>query len=62
VTPSVKNQPVEEGRARVNNAGRFRKKREGLYVVLEPIQDPEVYLKMKNPDNDEGDEVEIHGS
>lgn len=41
MTPSVKDQPIEEGRARVNNAGRFRKKREGLYIVLEPIQDEE---------------------
>ncbi|TAQ87960.1 hypothetical protein B7494_g3729 [Chlorociboria aeruginascens] len=36
ITPSVKNQPIEEGRARENNARRFEKKLEGIYVVLTP--------------------------
>jgi len=44
-TPSVRNQPVEGGRAKDNNAARFRKKRDGLYVVFEPLDNPELYMK-----------------
>lgn len=54
-TPSVKNQPEEGGRARDNNAARFLKKEEGLYVVLVPIENPEAYMKTDyGDDNDDG--------
>lgn len=52
VTPSVENQPVERGKASVNNAKRFIKKREGIYVVLEPVKDPEAYMKFPVDDGD----------
>jgi len=55
VTPSIKGQLIEEGRARDNNARRFVKKREGIYVVLEPIKNPEEYAKVQIYD-DEGDD------
>jgi hypothetical protein len=49
-TPSVRYQPFEEGRAKVNNAARFRKKRDGIYVVLMPVEDPDAYMKNKLDD------------
>lgn len=42
VTPSVKDQRIEEGRAKDNNEKRFRKKREGIHIVLEKIKPTEV--------------------
>jgi hypothetical protein len=57
----VADQPIEGGRARENNAKRFVKKRVGLYVVLEPVKNPEAYWKVQEPaDNDE--ENEEHGA
>ena len=54
-TPSVKNQPEERGRAKDNNAARFLKKREGLYFVLVPIENPEAYMKIDHDgDNRDG--------
>jgi hypothetical protein len=56
VTPSVRDQPIEDGRAKDNNAARFVKKREGLYVVLVPIEKPEACMKIDDGDNYGGDE------
>jgi hypothetical protein len=62
VTPSVEDQPIEEGRARENNAKRFVKKRAGLYVVLEPVKAPETYLKLPSySDDDEDDDAAAKG-
>jgi hypothetical protein len=47
----VKDQPIEEGHARENNAKRFMKKRVGLYVILEPVKNPEAYWKLQNYSN-----------
>ena len=59
-TPSVRDQPIEEGRAKDNNAARFVKKREGLYVVLEPVKNPEAYMKVDYDDC--GDDADIGNS
>jgi hypothetical protein len=55
-TPSIKDQPIEEGIAKDNNAARFRKKRDGLYIILEPVENPEAYMKSfdDNVGKDEG--------
>jgi hypothetical protein len=51
----VKNQPVEGGRASENNAKRFIKKRQGIYVVLEPVKNPEAYMKFNADGNNDID-------
>lgn len=51
-TPSIRDQPIQEGRAKENNAARFLKKRDGLYVVLEPVKNPEAYMKVDYDDDD----------
>jgi hypothetical protein len=60
LTPSVRDQPIEEGRAKDNNARRFVKKREGLYVVLEPVKNPEAYMNVDY--DDDGDMVDMVNS
>ena len=52
VTPSVKDQPIEEGRARDNNARRFVRKIDGIHYIYERIKSPEVYRKAQNPPSD----------
>jgi hypothetical protein len=52
VTPSVKDQPIEEGRARDNNARRFVRKIDGIEYVYERIKSPEAYRKVQAPPND----------
>lgn len=47
-------QPIEEGHARENNARRFVKKRMGLYVILEPVKNPEAYWKVQGFGDDDG--------
>jgi hypothetical protein len=37
VTPSIDGLPLEDGHPTDNNAKRFMKKREGLYVVMVPV-------------------------
>jgi hypothetical protein len=63
VTPSVRDQPVEEGRAKDNNARRFVKKVDGIHWVYERIKSPEAYMKVQVPqtgnDNDGDDEDDI---
>ena len=59
VTPSIKGQKIEAGRARDNNARRFAKQKGGLYVVLNPVKSPEKYMKIpalteEDDDNDDG--------
>jgi len=38
VTPAVTGQRIEEGSAKENNARRFRRRREGVHMVLEPVR------------------------
>ena len=49
---------MEGGRAKINNAARFRKHRDGIYIVYLPIDDPDAYMKIQNEDenDDAGDE------
>ncbi|PMD35276.1 hypothetical protein L207DRAFT_637659 [Hyaloscypha variabilis F] len=47
VTPSVHNQPIEEGRAKENNARRFVRKIDGIFWVYERISSPEAYMKVQ---------------
>jgi hypothetical protein len=49
VTPSVKNQPIEEGRAKDNNARRFVRKIDGIHWIYERIKSPEAYMKVQVP-------------
>ena len=67
VTPSVRGQLIEGGRARDNNGRRFVKRKEGIDIVLEPVKSLEAYLKVQVPNDDnekvvfdrsEGDSVE----
>ena len=64
VTPLLKSQPEEGGRAKDNNAARFRKQRDGLYVILVPIDNPEAYMKIEYEDDndDAGDEATMDES
>jgi hypothetical protein len=57
VIPSVRNQPLEEGDAKLKNAARFQKQTDGLYVILVPIDNPEAYWKID--DGDGGDEARM---
>lgn len=60
VTPSVRTQPLEGGRAKVNNAARFRRQRDGLYVVLVPVENPAAYMKADDDnDGDAGDKARM---
>lgn len=38
VTPSLESLPIEDGHPKENNTKRFMKKREGLHLVLVPIE------------------------
>jgi hypothetical protein len=62
VTPSVRNQQIEEGRAKENNARRFVRKLDGIYWVYELIKSPEEYMKIQVPQtghtSDGDDEVD----
>jgi hypothetical protein len=49
VTPSVQSQPIEEGRAKENNARRFIRKIDGIYWTYERIKSPEEYMKVQVP-------------
>jgi hypothetical protein len=49
----VKGQEIEMGVARENNARRFKKKREGMYVILEPIETLDSYMKAVVDDSGE---------
>ena len=49
VTPSVQSQPIEEGRAKENNARRFIRKIDGIYWIYERIKSPEEYMKVQVP-------------
>ncbi|KAG0651302.1 hypothetical protein D0Z07_1808 [Hyphodiscus hymeniophilus] len=60
-TPSVRHQPVEGGRAKHNNLARFRQTRDGLYFVLEPVHNPELYMKVEN-DQGEGYKADMDES
>ena len=54
VTPSVKNQKIDHGNPKETNAKRFKKRREGLYVVYDLIEGPEVYKKERVFEGKEG--------
>lgn len=56
VTPSVKDQPIEEGRAKDNNARRFVRKIDGIHYIYERIRSPEAYMKVQAPPSDGDDE------
>ncbi|KAE9380281.1 hypothetical protein N431DRAFT_361804 [Stipitochalara longipes BDJ] len=47
VTPSVRNQPIEEGRAKENNARRFVRKIDGIHWIYERIRSPEAYTQVQ---------------
>lgn len=60
MTPSVKNQRLEDGRAKANNAARFERQRDGLYVVLVPVENSEAYMNIEyDDDNDVRDEADM---
>ncbi len=59
VTPSVEGQKVEKGNAKLNNAKRFRKKRQGIYMVLEPVANSHDYKKAQVDGGDDEDEDEF---
>jgi hypothetical protein len=50
VTPLLDGLPTEEGHPKENNAKRFMKKREGLHVVLVPIETPEAFQSRGGED------------
>jgi hypothetical protein len=41
VTPSVENQPIEDGNPKKNNAQRFERKVLGLDVIFDPVNSSE---------------------
>jgi hypothetical protein len=65
VTPSVKDQPIEEGRAKDNNAKRFNRKVEGIYWVYERIESPKAHVKAQGlrtgntSDGDDEDDIQM---
>jgi hypothetical protein len=65
VTPSVQDQPIEEGRAKDNNARRFIRKVDGIYWIYERIKSPEAYMKVQVPqtrntsDGDDEDDIQM---
>jgi hypothetical protein len=64
VTPSVKDQPIEEGRAKDNNARRFLRQIDGVDYIYERIRSPEAYMKVQAPpsDGDDEDDNQMDGS
>jgi hypothetical protein len=65
VTPSVKDQLIEEGRAKDNNAKRFNRKVEGIYWVYERIESPKAHMKAQGlrtgntSDGDDEDDIQM---
>lgn len=65
VTPSVKDQPIEGGRAKDNNAKRFTRKVEGIYWVYERIESPKAHMKAQGlrtgntSDGDDEDDIQM---
>ncbi len=63
ITPSVKDQLIEEGRAKDNNAKRFNRKVEGIYWVYERIESPKAHVKAQGlrtgntSDGDDEDDI-----
>lgn len=65
VTPSVKDQPIEGGRAKDNNARRHKRKFDGIGYIYERVKSPEGDKKVQTPptgnvsDGDDENDLEM---